>query len=297
MSNDAPRSGSRSDIIPCDENPSLRQDIKLFAEELRHNAGAMGFKGMTTQQLHESGIFRGAIEQLRGEMSASMDDKRQFTETILDWLKDNSFIKDWRTAGSANRYDYGVDLNSGRFAAIESKGCLDGNNSTIFERPANADEFIIWSVCQNAGANPRHNVWSGIHTRLSAEIISRQQVVDGLIIWDAFCGTNWRPCPKLQNAQTNVRTAVGRWELPPPCIYLFPRTVPTPRANPKPALHNLAEVEFLQCLHQAFHGDDLHLNFVEIEAGHKGPDTVRTTSVTRNSVVVAKSRPTPIKRK
>lgn len=297
MNKTTPRSGSRSDVIPCDENPSLRADIKSFAEELRHNAGALGFKGLTTQQLHESGIFRGAIEQLRGEMSASMDDKRRFTETILNWLKDTKAIQGWHSAGAANRYDYGVHLVSGRFAAIESKGCLDGNNSTIFERPANADEFIIWSVCQNAGANPRHNTWSGIHTRLSAEIISRQQMVDGLVVWDAFCGTDWRPCPKLQGNRAPARTVVGEWELPPPCLYLFPRTVPTPRANPTPALHKLGEVEFLKCLHSAFHGDDRHLNFVAIEAAYKGSDTVRTTTVTRDSVIVAQSRPTPIKRK
>ncbi|MGH2137807.1 hypothetical protein, partial [Enterococcus faecalis] len=76
--------------------------------------------------------------------------------------------------------DYTVALNSGKTAVIELKGCLDGNNTNIFERPPHANEFIIWSVCTNPGADPRRNAWSGIHTRLSAEIISRQQRVDGL---------------------------------------------------------------------------------------------------------------------
>ena len=43
------------------------------------------------------------------------------------------------------------DLKTGRVSVVELKGCLDGNNTTIFERPANAQEFIIWSVCTNPG--------------------------------------------------------------------------------------------------------------------------------------------------
>src|SRR5580658_3838329 len=84
------------------------------------------------------------------------------------------------------------------------KGCLDGNNTTIYERPPHAQEFIIWSLCSNRGADPRHNAWSGIHTRLSADIIERAQQVDGVIIWDWVCGTIGRPCPKLRADPTRT---------------------------------------------------------------------------------------------
>ena len=32
----------------------------------------------------------------------------------------------------------------------------------LLERPADADEFVIWSICTNLGADPRRNAWSGM---------------------------------------------------------------------------------------------------------------------------------------
>src|SRR5215510_9506104 len=113
-----------------------------------------------------------------------MRDKREFVKHVLNFMQDQNFIADWDSAGDANRHDYTVRFSSGKVSIIELKGCLDGNNTNIFERPPHAQEFIIWSVCTNPGADPRHNAWSGIHTRLSAEIISRYQLVDGVIVWD-----------------------------------------------------------------------------------------------------------------
>ena len=111
-------------------------------------------------------------------------------------------------------------MPDGRVAIIELKGCLDGNNTTIYERRPHAQEFIIWSLCTNPGADPRHNAWSGIHTRLSADIIERAQQVDGVVIWDMVCGTIGRPCPKVELDQSRI-TVVSHYELPPPCIYVL----------------------------------------------------------------------------
>jgi hypothetical protein len=285
--------------IPCARNDELRRQIEQLARELKDRSHEIASGSMTNRELHASGLFRGAIEQLRGEMSASMTEKREFTEAVLDYLRARGLIKDWLVAGSANRHDYGVELNSGRYAAIESKGCLDGNNTTIFERPPKADEFIIWSICQNPGADPRHNAWSGIHTRLSAEIISREQVVDGLIVWDFLCGTIGRPCPKLTTGspRTSVATPGGDVALPPPCIYLFPRTVPNPRSNVNPPTHQLEAVEFLSVLHRAFSGVDAQLHHVSFEVANRGGELVRTTRISRGGVDVASSRPTAIQRK
>lgn len=58
--------------------------------------------------------------------------------------------------------------------------CATRDNVTLFERPDTADEFIIWSIMTNAAVDPRRNAWSGIHTRLSAEMIARDQQVDGV---------------------------------------------------------------------------------------------------------------------
>ena len=152
--------------------------------------------------------------------------------------------------GSTNRHDYTLKLRSGKTAVIELKGCLDGNNTNIFQRPAHAEEFIIWSVCANRGADPRRNVWSGLHTRLSATIIAEEKRVDGLVVWDWVCGTIGRTCPKL--TASDRRTTVAQYRLPPPCIYVFPSTIPTPRNNANPRAQPLAAVELLQAFHRCF---------------------------------------------
>jgi hypothetical protein len=224
-----------------------------------------------------------------------MREKREFVALVLSHLQDRGGIADWGSAGEANRHDYYVDLNNGRTAVIELKGCLDGNNTNIFERPPHADEFIIWSVCSNPGADPRHNVWSGIHTRLSAEMIDRNQRIDGLVVWDWICGTTARPCPKLQFGQDRL-TDVGPYRLPPPCIYLFPGTVPSPRNNANPRVNSLDDVGVLAALHRIFGGRDDEINSVGIEIGHRGADTVRKTTITRGGIVKKTTEPTAIRR-
>ena len=206
-------------VIPCDRNDDLRRLILEYSEVLKTEAHKLGTHGLGEKEFYNSGLFRGAVERIRGQFSASMSEKREFVRAVLNFMEDQGFIDGWKSAGEANRHDYSVTLPDGRTAVIELKGCMDGNNTIIFERPPHAQEFIIWSVCTNPGADPRHNAWSGIHTRLSADIIEREQQVNGVIIWDMVCGTAGRPCPKIQ-ADPDRITPVAQYELPPPYIYV-----------------------------------------------------------------------------
>ena len=282
-------------VIPCRRNAQLAEKVEEFAETLKLQAHTLGDHGLSEREFYDSGVFRGAIERLRGQFSASMEEKREFASCVLDYMTDKGFIRGWESAGESNRYDYEVSLLSGKTAIIELKGCLDGNNTNIFERPDNADEFIIWSVCTNPGADPRRNAWSGIHTRLSAEIISRKQQVDGVVIWDMSCGTDGKPCPKLFADPTRI-TVVGPFRLPPPCLYLLPATVPSARNNPNPDAQKLAEVQIMQAFNDCFGCADYEINYVTIQVAHDGPETVRKTQVSRNDKVRKESRPTAIRR-
>lgn len=280
--------------IPCVQNPELREQIVKLAEVLKTRAHEIPGLGIDEHDLYQSGLFRGAIERLRGQYAATMAPKREFVRRVLSYMQDQGFIADWTSAGEANRHDYTVTLNNGRISVIELKGCLDGNNTNIFTRPPHAHEFVIWSVCSNPGANPRHNVWSGIHTRLSAEIIDRNQRVDGLIVWDWICGTLGRPCPKVLGPAD--MTIVAQYELTPPCIYLFPPTVPSPRNNPAPAPNSITDVGILDAFHRCFRGQDQHLNSVTFEVRHNGAETERKTTITRGGNVVRQSGFTAIRR-
>lgn len=282
-------------VIPCLQNAELRRRIERFAETLKTEAHKLGDHGLDEQEFYNSGLFRGAIERVRGQFSATMRDKREFMQHVLNFMQDEGFIADWNSAGDANRHDYAVRLKTGKVAVIELKGCLDGNNTNIFERPPNAQEFLIWSVCTNPGADPRHNAWSGIHTRLSAEIIFREQGVDGVVIWDMVCGTIGRPCPKVPADESRL-TEISHYRLPPPCIYVLPATIPSPRNNPKPPPQQLSDVEFLQALYDCFGGDPAEINYVEFEVHYQGTDTMRKTTITRSGVVQRASEATAIRR-
>lgn len=281
--------------IPCEQNDDLRSKIKAYADVLKTEAHTIGDHGLSEQEFYNSGLFRGAIERIRGQFSATMKPKRAFVKQILDYMRAQGFIEQWQSAGESNRHDYVVQIPSGRTCVIELKGCLDGNNTNIFERPPNADEFVIWSVCSNPGADPRHNVWSGIHTRLSAEIISREQRIDGVIVWDMVCATVGRPCPKTNNAKQRL-TKVGTFNLPPACIYLFPSTIPSPRNNAHPKGQALDQTHFLKALHQCFNGSDKELHFVDFSVGYHDNEIVRSTTI-RQPEGAKESKPTPIRRK
>ena len=282
-------------VIPCQKNSALEKLIRDYVEALKTEAHKLGTHGLTEEEFYSSGLFRGAIERMRGQFSATMRDKREFSRHVLNYMQDRGFIQDWESAGEANRHDYTVRLKTGRKAVIELKGCLDGNNTTIFERPPHAEEFIIWSVCTNPGADPQKNAWSGIHTRLSADIIERQQRVDGVMIWDMVCGAAERPCPKLAGALEQT-TAVAHYMLPPPCIYVFPATIASPRNNPKPAAQSLDDVQLLKAFHECFRGKAEEVNYVDFEVEHRGAETMRKTRIRRAGAVVRESELTAIRR-
>ena len=282
-------------VVLCQLTSETKQAVIDFAEALKEAAPAIGARGLAPEEFTRSGIFHGAIERIRGQRAATMFEKRAFVDAILNRLQQRRYITSWRQSASSDRHDYEVKLRGNRVAVIETKGCLDGNNTNIFERPPHADEFVIWSLCQNAGADPGKNAWSGIHTRLSAEIIHRGQGVDGLIIWDMLCGTVGRPCPKLRS-NPERKTSVASYAVPPPCIYLFPCSIPDPRNNPTPPVWKLSEVGILEALHKAFGGDGRDVTEVHIRAGMRGATVTRVTTLLREGAAVFESRPTLIKR-
>lgn len=288
---------SKHSIIFCELSPSTSKLIDDYVESLRRVAPGIGGHGMSDADFWASGLFRSAIERLRGQYAATMSDKQQFVSAALNYMEKKGVIRSWKYSGAGERHDYEIRINgtNDRVYIVETKGCLDGNNTNIFERPPQADEFIIWSLCQNMGADPRHNAWSGIHTRLSAEIIHRKQRVDGLVIWDMLCGTIGRPCPKLA-MPGKESTAIEHYQVPPPCIYLFPRTIPDARSNCCPAVLSISDVKFLEALYSTFNCSSDDVVYVQIEARMAGSVTQRRTVYTRNGVTIAESKWTDIRR-
>ena len=201
-------------------------------------------------------LLRAAIESLRGTCSATTTDKRRFLEAILDFGVEQRIFKRWRFEGTENRQDYRVDLIDGVVVGIEAKGCPDGNNMTIWDRPGWANEFVVWSMCPESLAHdPGKGVWSGIATRLIPKLAAERAIVDAMVFFDARCGTDRRRCPKsfgiegsLRSKATPIPGQDERSWVPPPCIYLFPEAPPFVRNNPRPRTHTLSTCRFARDL-------------------------------------------------
>ncbi len=282
-------------VIPCVRSTETRDLIERFADQLRDAAPGIGSHGLSPTEFKNSGLFGAAIERLRGQQAASMGAKREFIEAVLKYLKSKRYIKNYEFTGHGDRHDYRVVLADDRISIFEAKGCLDGNNTTIWTRPPDADEFVIWSLCQNPGSDPKLNAWSGIHTRIGGKIVAERGQVDGLIIWDMLCGTAGRECPKLLQDRSRATKLPDGRQTPPPCLYLFPRTVPDPRNNPIPKTKKLSEVGLLQALYDAFKCREDDVTAIGIEVRMAGVNVERRTMLRRSGKQIAASNWTKLK--
>ena len=75
------------------------------------------------------------------------------------------------------------------------------------------------------------------------------------------------PCPKLL-ADPSRTTVAGPFALPPPCLYVLPATIPSPRNNPSPPPQALADVQIMQAFNDCFGGVEAEINYVSFEVEH-----------------------------
>ena len=74
-------------VIPCERNNSLGQQIEAYAETLKTEAHTLGDHGLSESDFYASGLFRGAIERIRGQFSADMREKREFVQHVLNYMQ------------------------------------------------------------------------------------------------------------------------------------------------------------------------------------------------------------------
>jgi hypothetical protein len=266
--------------------------IEQYADALQVNAHLLGNHGLSEAEFYESGILRGAIEVVRGRFAATKRDKQDFVRRVLNLLEDAGRIRQWETVEGEDRHDYRVVLPDGSNALIVTKGCLDGNNTSIYERPRDIDELIIWSLCSNPGADLRRNVWSGLRTRLSPSRQREHGMVDGLIVWDPLCNSPSRPCPKLISLGEAAVVIVGQYAVPPPCLYTFPVLGAARDGTSWAASRSVEEVRLLQAFANHFAAGVDSTNFVEFQESRNSHGTrVIRAGLTVREEVGRSSRP------
>ena len=85
-------------VIPCEQNRELRKKIEEFSETLKTESHKLSGHGLSEQEFYDSGLFRGAIERIRGQFSATMRGKREFVKHVLNHMQDGKFITNWESA-------------------------------------------------------------------------------------------------------------------------------------------------------------------------------------------------------
>ena len=82
-------------VIPCQQNAEMRDQIGRFAEVLKTQAHLLGEHGLDEKEFYNSGLFRGAIERIRGQFIADIRPKREFVQHVLNHLEDRKLIEGW----------------------------------------------------------------------------------------------------------------------------------------------------------------------------------------------------------
>jgi len=273
-------------ILPCRHPEKLMRQIAptrdLLTKLDTKHPDILRAEGIVPADYHGSMVFRSAIESIRGTLAATTSPRSQFTNAILARMKDAGLLTDWQSIGGRGRCDYNLVLPKGRgdwHVAVESKGG-EGNSFNIGDRPNWADEYVIWGHLDGSIVNqPDYGASANLFTRLSAEIVANGKQVDAYVVWDRFCGTSIRPCPKMPGD--------GIGQIPPPCVFLLPRGVPT-ADEPSPRLARLDEVRLITAMLNLTGAKeaawDVHVKRVGIEVYRKDSTQYKTVPMRRVTV-------------
>lgn len=282
-----------ADVLPCRHGfPSesinavkrVLRDLPVDNPQILHDAGV--------RPEEWEPLLRAAVESIRGTNSATTSDKKRFVGAVLSHCEQRGTIAGWRFIGSSRRQDYEVTMPDGSLVAVEAKGCPDGNNTNIWDRPSRAQEFVVWSLCPESLAHdPGKGVWSGIATRLLPKVAVERKVVDAFVFFDGRCGTSLRRCPKafgVRGLRPAATELVGQRDkedwLPPPCVYLFPRSAPTVPHNAEPPVHTVETCAFAAALLRAFDVEEQALPDYVHEARVEARGSVRGTEIQVSAV-------------
>lgn len=159
-----------------------------------------------------------AIESVRGSMSASNSQRREFLKDLLSHLVERGLVS------SVSEPTYGEDTiyrlvvpDVGDVAIIQ-KGCPDGAHSSLrWSVPPWAKETYLWWLCSSLGSHPGEHVAKGVN-RLRKRFFSAEPgVLSGVIFHNELCGSPTRPCPKRE-----LFAELGQRQVPAPCVYVMP---------------------------------------------------------------------------
>lgn len=197
--------------------PAVVERVSLAIQGLAQDASFLAKHGISPAEYDMA--LPSAVESLRGSMSASNTDRRQFLSRIFEHLISEGLIESVTPPLYGADTVYRLAVPGIGIVAVIQKGCPDGAHSSLrWTVPDWADETYLWWLCSSTKAHPGEHISKGVN-RLRQRFFSEVPgVLDGIIFHNELCGGSGRPCPKMERTVD----IVGR-PTPPPCVYVMPQ--------------------------------------------------------------------------
>jgi len=159
-----------------------------------------------------------AIETLRGSMSASTADRREFLGGLLDFLLTTGAVQSVRKPEYGDDTVYRLSIVGQPDVAVIQKGCPDGAHSSItWSTPDWAGETYLWWLCDSMTYHPGEHIQKGVNRLRKRFFDDRPDTLAGVIFHNQVCGGPRRCCPKMNHSVT-----INSQDVPPPCVYIMP---------------------------------------------------------------------------
>lgn len=197
--------------------PAVVDRVSLAIQNLAQDASFLAKHGISPAEYDMA--LPAAVESLRGSMSASNSDRRQFLGRLFEHLVEEGLVTSVSAPSYGSDTVYRLAVPGVGLVAVIQKGCPDGAHSSVrWTVPDWADETYLWWLCSSTNSHPGEHVSKGVN-RLRQRFFSEVPgVLDGIIFHNELCGGPGRPCPKVAKS-----VDVGGRRTPPPCIYVMPQ--------------------------------------------------------------------------
>ena len=159
-----------------------------------------------------------AIEAIRGSMSASNRERRNFLQNLFQAMVDQGALSRLQLPAYGKDTIYRLSVPDFGDVAVIQKGCPDGAHSSVrWSTPDWARETYLWWVCDSMKVEPGVHIHGGINRLRSKFFSGAPDTIDGVIFHSSLCGTAGRICPKMA-----AGLEAGGVFIPPPCVYVMP---------------------------------------------------------------------------
>jgi hypothetical protein len=159
-----------------------------------------------------------AIERIRGSKSASVADRKDFIQKLLQGLVDTGVASHLEVPKYGDDTVYRLTIDGFGDVAIIQKGCPDGAHGSVrWSAPDWASETYLWWLCDSMRYQPGEHISKGVNRLRKRFFSDAPDTLDGVIFHNYLCGSPERRCPKKEHL-----AELGGLTTPPPCVYVMP---------------------------------------------------------------------------